>query len=150
MDDAVPGRRRFSRFAKAASRRAGHAAAFYAAAAVILAWLVTGPLFGFSNTWQLVINSFTTIVTFLMVFLIQNQQTRDSEAVHVKLDELIESTRGARRELLDLEELPEEELHRLQEGYERLAAEARRKRGVAKGGRRRGRRPTPRPATPRP
>ena len=117
----------FSRFAKGVSRRAGHAASFALALLAILAWAVTGPVFGFSNTWQLVINTGTTIVTFLMVFLIQNSQTRDSEAIHIKLDELIESTKGARRELLDLEEMPEEELHRLQQQYEERAREARRR-----------------------
>ncbi|MEA3166034.1 MAG: hypothetical protein QOJ26_903 [Thermoplasmata archaeon] len=130
----------FSRFAKAVSRRAGHAVAFAAALLIILAWAITGPMFGFSDTWQLVINTGTTIVTFLMVFLIQNSQTRDSEAIHIKLDELIESTKGARRELLDLEEMPEEELHRLQARYEEMAAEARRRHH---GQRRRGKRPTP-------
>jgi low affinity Fe/Cu permease len=131
----------FSRFAKWVSRRAGHATAFSIAALVILVWAVTGPLFGFSDTWQLVINTGTTIVTFLMVFLIQNSQTRDSEAMHIKLDELIESTKGARRELLDLEEMPEEELHRLQRQYEALAAEARRRHGHNGSGR--SNRPTP-------
>ncbi|MHB1260815.1 MAG: low affinity iron permease family protein [Thermoplasmatota archaeon] len=129
----------FGRVSKWVARRAGHAASFAVALLIIVAWAVTGPIFGFSDTWQLVINTGTTIVTFLMVFLIQNSQTRDSEAMHIKLDELIESTKGARRELLDLEEMPEEELHRLQQGYEQLAAEARRKhhRGRASG------RPTP-------
>jgi low affinity Fe/Cu permease len=117
----------FGHFAKGVSRRAGHAVSFVLALLVIVAWAVTGPLFGFSDTWQLVINTGTTIVTFLMVFLIQNSQTRDSEAMHIKLDELIESTKGARRELLDLEEMPEEELRRLQRQYEAMAAEARRR-----------------------
>jgi low affinity Fe/Cu permease len=126
MDEVVD-RRLFNRFSKWVSRKAGHPYAFYAAVAVIVAWAVTGPLFGFSDTWQLVINTGTTIVTFLMVFLIQNSQTRDAEAVPVKLDELIESTKGARRELLDLEEMPEEELHRLQSEWEEMAAEARRR-----------------------
>ncbi len=126
MDDSLARRNSpFSRFAKWVSRRTGHAVAFLLAMGTIVVWAVTGPLFGFSDTWQLVINTGTTIVTFLMVFLIQNSQTRDSEAIHIKLDELIESTKGARRELLDLEEMPEQELHRLQKQYEALAAEAR-------------------------
>src|SRR5687768_10196501 len=115
----------FSRFSRWVSRRAGHAVSFSLALLVIVAWAVTGPLFGFSDTWQLAVNTGTTIVTFLMVFLIQNSQTRDSEAIHIKLDELIESTKGARRELLDLEEMPEEELHRLQQQYEEMARKAR-------------------------
>jgi low affinity Fe/Cu permease len=132
----------FSRFSRWISRRAGHAASFALALLVIVVWAVTGPLFGFSDTWQLVINTGTTIVTFLMVFLIQNSQTRDSEAIHIKLDELIESTKGARRELLDLEEMPEEELHRLQQQFEGMAAEARRRHhGNGRDGRHK--RPTP-------
>ncbi len=132
----------FSRFSRWISRRAGHAASFALALLVIVVWAVTGPLFGFSDTWQLVINTATTIVTFLMVFLIQNSQTRDSEAIHIKLDELIESTKGARRELLDLEEMPEEELHRLQMQFEGMAAEARRRHhGNGRNGRHK--RPTP-------
>ena len=117
----------FSRLAKWVSRRTGHAAAFLLALGTVVVWAITGPLFGFSDTWQLVINTATTIVTFLMVFLIQNTQTRDSEAIHIKLDELIEATKGARRELLDLEDLPESELHRLQQEYEQMAADARRR-----------------------
>src|SRR5688500_6884785 len=117
----------FSRFSRWVSRRAGHAVSFALALLVIVVWAVTGPLFGFSDSWQLVINTGTTIVTFLMVCLIQNSQTRDSEAIHIKLDELIESTKGARRELLDLEEMPEEELHRLQQQYEAMARQARRR-----------------------
>jgi low affinity Fe/Cu permease len=148
MDKDSVGRQPFGQFAKWVARRSGHAAAFLMAALLIVVWAATGPIFGFSNTWQLVINTGTTIVTFLMVFLIQNSQTRDSEAIHIKLDELIEATKGARRELLDLEEMPEAELHRLQQEYEQLAAEARRRRrkrpAAASGARRKGReRPTP-------
>ena len=92
---------------------------------VVVAWAVTGPLFGFSDTWQLVINTGTTIITFLMVFLIQSTQNRDSEAMQVKLDELIRATRGAQNALLDLEELEEEELDRIKAGYEDIAEQAR-------------------------
>jgi low affinity Fe/Cu permease len=95
------------------------------AVAVVVVWAVTGPLFGFSNTWQLVINTGTTIVTFLMVFLIQSTQNRDSEAIQVKLDELIRSIQGAHTALLDLEELEEEELDRIHADYCRLAERAR-------------------------
>jgi low affinity Fe/Cu permease len=116
----------FSRFAKAASRISGRTYSFAAAAALIVAWLASGPLFGFSDTWQLVINTATTIVTFLMVFLIQNTQNRDTEAIQVKLDELIRATKGAHNALLDLEELDEEILDRLRERYEALARQARR------------------------
>jgi low affinity Fe/Cu permease len=91
----------------------------------VLVWIVTGPLFGFSDTWQLVINTGTTIVTFLMVFLIQSTQNRDSEAVQVKLDELLRVTRGAHVALLDLEELEEYELDRIRQGYAELAERAR-------------------------
>jgi low affinity Fe/Cu permease len=115
----------FSRFAKAIAGASGHPFAFGGAVLVILAWVVTGPAFGFSDTWQLVINTGTTIVTFLMVFLIQNTQNRDSQAVQIKLDELIRSTRGAHVALLDLEELSNEELARIRDVYEDLAREAR-------------------------
>ena len=115
----------FSRFAAWAARKSGHGFLFVAALTIIVAWAASGPLFKFTNTWQLVINSFTTIVTFLMVFLIQNAQTRDNEAVQITLDELIRATKRTRTELLDLEELPEEELHRIQQEYEGLAGKAR-------------------------
>ena len=105
----------------------GHPLAFGAALLVIIAWAVTGPLFGYSDTWQLVINTGTTIVTFLMVFLIQNTQNRDSSAIQVKLDELIRSTRGAHNALLDLEELTQEELNEFLHTYQRLAHEGRKR-----------------------
>ena len=117
----------FARFARTTSRAAGRPVAFGLALFVVLAWLVTGPLFGFSDTWQLVINTGTTIVTFLMVFVIQNAQNRDSEAVQVKLDELLRATAGAHNALLDLEELEERDLDRIRESYERLAERARMK-----------------------
>lgn len=116
---------RYSRFAKAAARFSGRPRVFALAVALIGVWLVTGPLFGFSDTWQLVINTGTTIITFLMVFLIQNTQNRDTEAIQVKLDELIRATQGAHTALLDLEELEEEELDAFRQKYEDLAAQAR-------------------------
>ena len=115
----------FTRFAQATSRATGRPAAFVAAGAVIVIWIVTGPLFGFSDTWQLVINTGTTIITFLMVFLIQNTQNRDSEALQVKLDELIRAHEGAHNALLDLEELEDEELDRIRKTYSTLAKQAR-------------------------
>jgi low affinity Fe/Cu permease len=92
---------------------------------IIVAWAITGPLFGFSDTWQLVINISTTIVTFLMVFLIQNTQNRDSEAMQHKLDELIRAANGAHNGLLELEELTPQALERIKAGYEKLARKAR-------------------------
>jgi low affinity Fe/Cu permease len=115
----------FAKVAKATSRAAGRPSAFLVAGAVILAWAITGPIFRFSDTWQLVINTGTTVVTFLMVFLIQNSQNRDSEAVQVKLDELIRAIDGAHNALLDLEELEEEELDRIRAPYSQLAKRAR-------------------------
>jgi low affinity Fe/Cu permease len=115
----------FTRFAKWTSRMAGQPAAFAIAVATLLLWAVSGPLFGFSDTWQLIINTGTTIVTFLMVFLIQNTQNRDSEALHVKLDELIRAIKAANNALLDIEDLEEEDLDRIRADYEELAARAR-------------------------
>ena len=115
----------FTRFAKTTARSAGHPATFCVAVAIILLWAVTGPLFGFSDTWQLIINTGTTIVTFLMVFLIQNTQNRDSEAIQIKLDELIRSIEGAHLALLNLEELDDKDLERIVADYRELALEAR-------------------------
>ncbi len=116
---------RYSSLAKAISRFTGKPVTFLLAVVVILVWIVTGPLFGYSDTWQLVINTGTTIVTFLMVFLIQNTQNRDTQAMQVKLDELIRVTEGAHNALLDLEELSEADLERFRRKYAGLAAEAR-------------------------
>jgi low affinity Fe/Cu permease len=115
----------YARFAKAAAHFCGRPRVFTLAVAVIAMWVVTGPMFGFSDTWQLVINTGTTIITFLMVFLIQNTQNRDTEAIQVKLDELIRATQGAHNALLDLEELEEERLDAFRARYQALAASAR-------------------------
>ncbi len=123
----------FAQFSNWTARAAGHPLAFGCAAVTILLWAVTGPLFGFSNTWQLVINTGTTIVTFLMVFLIQHTQNRDSVAVQLKLDDLIRTIDGAHNVLLDLEELEARDLARIQAQYELLARRARErlKQGIA-------------------
>ncbi len=118
-------RSNFTRFAKWTARMSGRPRAFTSAAAIIVVWAVLGPIYGFSDTWQLVINTGTTIVTFLMVFLIQNTQNRDAEAIQVKLDELIRVTKGCHNALLDLEELEDTELDRILEDYQRLAKRAR-------------------------
>ena len=123
----------FTRFSTTAARATGRPATFMLAVVIVLVWGVTGPLFGFSDTWQLVINTGTTIVTFLMVFLIQNTQNRDSEAMHVKMDELIRAAQGAHNALLDLEELEDTELDAVRDRYRRLAQKARR--DVEQGGR---------------
>jgi low affinity Fe/Cu permease len=114
----------FTRFAKGAARATGHPLTFFVALAVILLWVITGPLFHFSDTWQLVINTGTTIVTFLMVFLIQNTQNRDTAAMQVKLDELIRAIDSAHNVLLNLEELDDDELEKIRENYIELANEA--------------------------
>src|SRR5262245_13646215 len=115
----------FGRLSRMVSRVSGSPTAFVLAVGVILVWLVTGPLFHWSDSWQLVVNTGTTIVTFLMVFLIQNTQYRDAEAVHLKLDELVRSTAGAHVALLDLEELEQRDLDAIRAGYARLAERAR-------------------------
>jgi low affinity Fe/Cu permease len=115
----------FTVCAKATARAAGHPPTFLLAVAVVAVWLLTGPIFHFSDTWQLVINTGTTIVTFLMVFLIQATQNRDSEATQVKLDEIIRAIGNAKNELLDLEELEEGDLDRLRKSYQELARAAR-------------------------
>ena len=114
----------FSHFAKTIARASGRPSAFGLAVGVILAWAVTGPAFHFSDTWQLVINTGTTIVTFLMVFLIQCTQNRDSEAMQVKLDELIRAIKNARNELVDLEELSDEELRKIAEQFRHMRKQA--------------------------
>ena len=116
---------RFGRLARTASHAMGQPAAFGTALGVIIIWALAGPLFGFSDTWQLVINTGTTIVTFLMVFLIQNTQNRDAEAMHIKLDELIRAMAQAHNALLNLEELEEEDLDRIRADYLSLAEQAR-------------------------
>src|SRR6266567_5154436 len=104
----------------------GSAWAFSAAVLVILVWILTGPTFHFSDTWQLIINTATTVITFLMVFLIQNTQNRDAKAMHLKLDEMIRALKGARNELVDLEDLSDEELKKLEEQFKRLRTKAER------------------------
>ena len=115
----------FNRFAQWVSKSMGNPMAFGAALLLVITWLVTGPLFRFSDTWQLVINTGTTIVTFLMVFLIQNTQNRDSHAIQIKLDELIRAQKGAHIALLDLEELSDGELVKIRDHYQELARRAR-------------------------
>ena len=115
----------FNRLAKWTARAAGKPVAFALAIGIVIAWIATGPIFGFSDTWQLVINTGTTIVTFLMVFLLQNTQYRDSEAIQIKLDELIRAIEGAHNALLELEELDQRELDRIKAEYWKLAEKAR-------------------------
>jgi low affinity Fe/Cu permease len=117
----------FNHWAKWTSRVSGHPGIFGLALAVVLIWALTGPIFHFSDTWQLVINTSTTVITFLMVFLIQNTQNRDSTAMQIKLDELIRALKGAHNELVDLEEMTEEELEQMKMHYSRLAERARAK-----------------------
>jgi low affinity Fe/Cu permease len=110
----------FRKFAQKISHWAGTSWAFILAVTIIVVWAGTGPLFGYSDTWQLVINTGTTIITFLMVFLIQNTQNRDAKAIHLKLDELLKGVKGARTGLVDLEELSDKELEALQEEFKQL------------------------------
>jgi low affinity Fe/Cu permease len=119
------GRFRFFNFARALAVWTGRPTAFIVAAGAVLAWALAGPLFGFSDTWQLVVNTATTVVTFLMVFLIQNTQNRDTEAIQIKLDELIRATQGAHNALLALEQLEDKELEEYLRTYAQLAAAAR-------------------------
>lgn len=116
----------FTAFAKWTAHMAGQPLSFILAAAMIVVWAITGPFFQFNETWQLVVNTATTIVTFLMVFLIQNTQNRDTGAMQTKLDELIRAIEGAHNALLDLEELDEEEIEHIRRDYRKLAAQARR------------------------
>ncbi len=141
----------FARFAQQVAWITGRPAAFFVAVGIIIVWALVGPFFNYSNTWQLVINSCTTIVTFLMVFVIQNTQNRDTAAMHIKLDELIRVNRSARNILLDLEELDDTELEQIRTEYENLAREAetmRRKRSGAAAGDAESKAP-PRPTRPR-
>jgi len=116
----------FNRFSKFASRYSGHPVAFCLAMLIVIVWAVTGPLFSYSDTWQLVINTGTTIITFLMVFLIQNTQNRDMAATQIKLDELIRSLENAQNSMLDLEEMQEDDLEKVRSQYEDLARASRR------------------------
>jgi low affinity Fe/Cu permease len=117
----------FHHFAKWTSNITGKAGTFFACVAIVVFWGLSGPIFSFSDSWQLLINTGTTIITFLMVFLIQNTQNRDTQEIHLKLDELIRATKGARNLLLDLEELDDKQLERLRIVYERLGQKARQK-----------------------
>jgi low affinity Fe/Cu permease len=118
-------RSRFTRLTKATARVAGRSSTFSFALLVILVWAALGPVFRFSDTWQLIINTGTTIVTFLMVFLIQSTQNRDTEAIQLKLDEIIRVIGNARNELLDLEELEEHDLDRIKDTFSAMARKAR-------------------------
>lgn len=126
MNDEKPPtlRDRFHNFSRKTSEAVGSVWAFLLALGTVAVWGLTGPIFGFSDTWQLVINTGTTIVTFIMVFLIQSTQNRDAKAVHLKLDELIRGVRGAMTRLVDLENLPEEELEALAAEFARLKKRA--------------------------
>jgi low affinity Fe/Cu permease len=115
----------FPAFARGLSAWTGRASTFAFAVGLVLAWALTGPIFGYSDTWQLVINTATTVVTFLMVFLIQNTQNRDTQAMQIKLDEIIRATQGTHNAILDLEEMDEEELARQHARYLALAKQAR-------------------------
>ncbi|MDB5324518.1 MAG: putative small integral rane protein precursor [Phycisphaerales bacterium] len=115
----------FTRFASATAHASGKPATFFVAVCMLIVWAATGPFFHFGDTWQLVINTGTTIITFLMVFLIQNTQNRDSEAIHIKLDELIHVIEKANNALLDIEELDQKELDKMRDDFEKIATDAR-------------------------
>ncbi len=121
----------FSKFAKTTSSYAGRPVSFGAALLIIIIWACSGPLFRYSDTWQLVINTSTTIITFLMVFLIQNSQNRDSQAIQIKLDELIRVQSKANNALLDLEDHTEEELDQVRAEFVNLAEKGRKRKGIA-------------------
>jgi low affinity Fe/Cu permease len=121
----------FVRFARSMSSMLGHPLAFGMAVLVVVVWAITGPIFHFSDTWQLVINTGTTIITFLMVFLIQNSQNRDSEAVQLKLDELIRAIKGANNSILDTENLTEQDFKQFHDHYTHLAQLAEKKQSKA-------------------
>jgi low affinity Fe/Cu permease len=125
LEPGALGSLRFGSLARSISTVVGRPAAFAVAAIAVLAWAVSGPLFHFSDTWQLIINTSTTIITFLMVFVIQNTQNRDTAAIQIKLDELIRATQGAHNAILDLEQLDEKQLTAYLQRYEALAAAAR-------------------------
>jgi low affinity Fe/Cu permease len=118
---------KFMTFSRRLAVLTGRPATFVSALALVILWALTGPVFGYSDTWQLVINTSTTIITFLMVFLIQNTQNRDTAAIQIKLDELIRATQGAHNALLDLEEIDDERLEQYLRTYQRLAAASRAK-----------------------
>jgi low affinity Fe/Cu permease len=124
----------FQKFARMVVRTSGHPAAFALALCTIVIWALSGPLFHFDNTWLLVINTVATIITFLMIFLIRNAQNRESEAVQLKLDELIRATKTAHNSLLDIEELSENDLGRIKARFERLAKKAREESGAGQTG----------------
>lgn len=130
-----PKRSLFTRFSQAVARYAGKPATFVAAASLVVIWAATGPFVGYSETWQLIINTSTTIITFLMVFIIQNSQNRDTAALQIKLDELISKLEGPRPILLDLEELDEGELEKVRQEFEEMACKARRSGEKATSGR---------------
>ena len=120
----------FTRISKRTSHVTGHPITFFLALAVIFAWVVTGPIFNYSNTWQLAVNTGTTVVTFLMVFLIQHTQNRDTLAMQLKLDELIYATKKAHNALMNLEELSEDEMETIRKNYNLIASHARSKVGI--------------------
>jgi low affinity Fe/Cu permease len=122
---AIRSTSRFGRLARFSAHAVGQPAAFVSALIIIVLWALAGPIFNYSDTWQLVINTGTTIITFLMVFLIQNTQNKDAEAMHIKLDELIRALDNAQNALLNLEDLEEKDLDRIRGGYLKLAESAR-------------------------